>query len=77
LKDLSVWGGFARVVIAGDLETRKKKRQGGYFHPAMEIIGKVELLMSDVIRFYQTPVKQVQATWDGLENDKHAGEPVS
>jgi len=47
----------------------------GYFHPAMEIAGKVELLLlgmkSDSIE--TTRVAQVQATWDGLENDKHAG----
>lgn len=47
----------------------------GYFHPATKIIGKVELLMlgmqSDSIE--TTRVQQVQATWDGLENDKHAG----
>lgn len=47
----------------------------GYFHPAMEISGKVELLLlglrPDSIE--TTRVDQVQATWDGLENDKHAG----
>lgn len=47
----------------------------GYFHPAMKTSGKVELLLlgmkSDSIE--TTHVDQVQATWDGLENDKHAG----
>jgi len=47
----------------------------GYFHHPEDFSGKVELLMlgmrSDSIE--TTLVEQVQATWDGLENDKHAG----
>lgn len=47
----------------------------GYFHPALEISGKVEQLLlgmqADSIE--TTRVEQVQVTWDGLENDKHAG----
>lgn len=47
----------------------------GYFHPALEIGGKVDLLMlgmqSDSIE--TSRVEQVKVTWDGLENDKHAG----
>lgn len=47
----------------------------GYFHPAMDVSGKVEQLLlgikSDSIE--TTHVDQVVATWDGLENDKHAG----
>ena len=47
----------------------------GYFHPAMQSSGKVERLLlgmqSNSIE--TTRVEQVQVTWDGLENDKHAG----
>jgi len=46
-----------------------------YFFPAANYSGKVELLLlgmhTDSIE--TTCVEQVQVTWDGLENDKHAG----
>jgi MOSC domain-containing protein YiiM len=47
----------------------------GYFHPLLELSGKVERVLlgmqSDSIE--TTPMEQAQVTWDGLENDKHAG----